>query len=205
MNEEQRKLCRDLIIFPVKGRKISKEEFLRRFPSAVSRKGGPPKWLRGFLPGSIPRLVFSAKQGALAVRWLQEAYQARNDDDLSCALIIGFSFGFAPEHRETLQRLIDEDWHQSHESAVSALVKIPSADNVDALFRATQWIPKYLEYDEFRALAVKAIWALGAIPGDAAQNKLEVLAQSENEILRTNAMKQLGRRNAAPVAPKAHE
>ncbi|MFD5103330.1 hypothetical protein [Streptomyces albidochromogenes] len=35
---------------------------------------------------------------------------------------------------------------------------------------ATRWIPEYLDFDEFRALAVKAIWALGAIPGPEARD-----------------------------------
>jgi hypothetical protein len=71
MTEEQRKLCRDLIIFPDGRRRITREEFLRQFPSAVER-------------------------GRLALKWLQEAYETRNADDLSYALIVGGNFGFAP-------------------------------------------------------------------------------------------------------------
>jgi hypothetical protein len=77
------------------------------------------------------------------------------------------------------------------------LQKWPTVDTVGALFRATQWIPKSLEYDDARALAVKAIWALGKIPGPEAEAKLETLARSENTILRQNAVEQLERRNAA--------
>ena len=172
MTEEQRKLCRDLIIQPDGRSRITKEEFLRRFPSAVER-------------------------GKSALKWLQEACETRNADDLSYAFIIGGVFGFAPEHKDILLHLIDEDWHYCHEGVVSALQTWPTPDTVDALFRATQWIPKSLEYDDARALAVKAIWALGKIPGSEAEAKLETLARSENTILRQNAVEQLERRHSA--------
>ena len=111
MTEEQRKLCRDLIMFPDGRRRITKEEFLRQFPSAV-------------------------EHGRLALKWLQEAYETRNADDLSYAFVIGGVFGFAPEHKDILLRLIDEDWHYCHEGVVSALQKWPTVDTVGALFRA---------------------------------------------------------------------
>lgn len=172
MTEEQRKLCRDLIVFPNGRSTITKEDFLRRFPSAV-------------------------EGGRLALKWLQEAQETRNADDLSCALIIGGNFGFDTEHKDILLRLIDEDWHYSHEDVVSTLQRWPTPDTVEALFRATQWIPKSLEYDDARALAVKAIWALGKIPGPEAETKLETLARSENTILRKNAVEQLERRHSS--------
>lgn len=169
MTEEQRKLCRGLIVFPNGRSAITKEEFLRRFPSAIHR-------------------------GSLALTWLQEAYETRNADDLSCVLIVGGNFGFDPVHKGILARLIDEDWHYSHEDVVSALQTWPTADIVEALYRATRWIPKSLEYDDHRALAVKAIWALGKIPSAEAETKLEVLARSDNAILRKAAEEQLERR-----------
>ena len=110
MTEEQRKLCRDLVIFPNGQSRITKEDFLRRFPSAVER-------------------------GRMALKWLQEAYETRNADDLSYVLIVGGNFGFVPEHKDILRRLIDEDWHYSHEDVVSALQTWPTADTVEALFR----------------------------------------------------------------------
>ena len=172
MTEEQRKLCRDLIIFPNGQSRITKEEFLRRFPSAV-------------------------EHGKLASRLLEDAYRAQDGGDLEGVLTIGFAFGFAPEHTKTLCHLVEADWHVRHEDVVSALDKLRSPETVEALFRATQWIPKSLEYDDARALAVKAIWALGKIPGIEAETKLEALARSDNAILRKNAEEQLERRHAA--------
>ena len=152
--------------------KISKEEFLRQFPSSV-------------------------EQGKLAWRLLEEAYRTQNAEDLRCALIVGFTFGFAPEHQDILRRLVEANWHSSHEDIVEALETWPSPDAVEALFSATQWIPNYLEFDDSRALAVKAIWALGKIPGTEAERRLKELARSGNAILRRTAVKQLERRNEA--------
>ena len=172
MTEEQRKLCRDLIILPNGQSRITKEEFLHCFPSAVER-------------------------GKLASRLLEDAYRTQDGEDLECALTIGFAFGFAPEQTKALCNLVEADWHVRHEDVVSALDELHSPETVEALFRATQWIPKSLEYDNSRALAVKAIWALGKIPGTEAETKLETLARSENTILRKNAVEQLERRHAA--------
>ena len=106
-------------------------------------------------------------------------------------------FGFAPGQTKILCHLVEADWHVCHEDVVSALDEFRSPEAVEALFRATQWIPKSLEYDDARALAVKAIWALGKIPSPGAESKLEALTHSENTILRQNAVEQLERRRKA--------
>jgi hypothetical protein len=172
MTEEQRNLCGALTMLPNGSRRISKEDFMRRFPSAV-------------------------EHGKLASKLLADAYRAQDGDDLECALAVGFTFGFAPEHTEILCHLVEADWHVRHEDVVSALDGLRSPHTVEALFRATQWIPKSLEYDDSRALAVKAIWALGKIAGTEAETKLEALARSDNAILRKAAIKQLERRHKA--------
>ena len=128
---------------------------------------------------------------------LGDAYTAQNAEDLQCALIVGFAFGFATAHKDILHRLVDVDWHNSHEDVVEAFDRLRTPDAVEALFRATQWIPKSLEYDDSRALAVKAIWAIGKIPGTEAETKLETLARSDDAILRKTAVEQLEQRNRA--------
>jgi hypothetical protein len=171
MTAEERRLTHGLIIRPPSGtRPVSTEEFARRFPSAL-------------------------KDGKLALRLLQEARQVRNPEDLQCAIIIGNVFGFSAEHHPNLCRLIKEDWHFSHEEIVSALHKIglKDRDTVCALYEATQIVPGYLEYDDNRALAVKAIWALGEIANEAADEKLRYLAESHEPILRMEALQQLRR------------
>jgi hypothetical protein len=46
-----------------------------------------------------------------------------------------------------------------------------------------------------QALTVKAIWALGKIPGAKGETKLEALARSDDAILRKTAEEQLDRRH----------
>jgi len=170
MTEEQRRLCGELLIHPNGLRLISKDDFLQQFPSAVAH-------------------------GRLALRWLDEAFREQDAKDLQCALLVGFNFGFGPEHADILCRLVDANWHHSHEDVVSALEELRGPKAAEALFRATQWIPNYLEFDETRALASKAIWALGKLPGEKAETKLAMLAGSEDAFLRNAAVRQIERRS----------
>jgi hypothetical protein len=57
------------------------------------------------------------------------------------------------------------DWHHSHEDVVWHLGEYQGADVISALDHATRWVPDYLDFDENRALARKAIWELGKQPG----------------------------------------
>jgi hypothetical protein len=167
---EQKDLCLGLVGSDGKQR-VSDADFLRRFPAAV-------------------------EDGKLALTLLQDAYQARDSESLQCAMVVGFSFGFDPRHLDILMRLVDEPWHVSHEDVVSALDELRSPRAVNALFRATQWIPQHLAFDDARALAVKAIWGLGNLPGAEAEACLTQLADSPNDIIRDNAKQQLQRRTS---------
>ena len=169
MTPEQKKLIWGLVDTPQQGVvRISKEEFLQKFPSGT-------------------------ENGRLATGLLTEAERGRNAEDLQAAMIVGSTFGCAPVQNCLLCNLIEENWHHSHEDVVSALQGIGFKDQetIDALYRATQIIPAYLEYDEARALAVKAIWALGKIEKAEAVEKLKQLAKSDHLILKENAVKQL--------------
>ena len=69
------------------------------------------------------------------------------------------------DHLDLLVQLASADWHHKHEDVVSALGQLRSPAAVEALYHAAWWVPDYLDFDESRALAVKAIWALGGTPG----------------------------------------
>jgi hypothetical protein len=170
MTSEQRDLCLGLVRANGKQR-ISNAEFAVKYPAAL-------------------------ENGRLATALLQDAYEARDGAALQCAMIVGFSFGFDVRHVDVLVRLIEERWHFMHEDVVSALDKLRTPRAADALFRATQWVPEHLEYDDARALAVKAIWGLGNLPGAASEAYLRQLATSPVEVIRTNAEEQLQRRAA---------
>jgi hypothetical protein len=96
MTEAEVKACRELIATLRFWKPISKEEFLQRYPSAV-------------------------ENGKVATRILEQAYKARNAAELQCALVVGFTFGFAPEHKSILRALLLAKWHDCCDDIVSAL------------------------------------------------------------------------------------
>jgi hypothetical protein len=132
---------------------------------------------------------------ALAFRLLRDAMQRQDADDVEMALIVkGAASAQGREFLEPLIELCGADWHYKHEDIVSGLGKYHSSRAVSALLEATRWVPEYLEYDESRALAVKAIWALGGIPGSEARDALTSLLDADCEIVREAAKNQLARR-----------
>jgi hypothetical protein len=119
---------------------------------------------------------FNAVDGRqLGLRLVREAAEAKDPVDLEAALIVCFLFGYGPEHLGLLLELASGDWHQQHENLVSMLGALRSPDATGALIHAAIWVPDYLEWDENRALATKAIWAIGDTPGNEAERALHQL------------------------------
>ncbi|WP_405808456.1 HEAT repeat domain-containing protein [Streptomyces sp. NBC_01520] len=149
-------------------------------------------------PEGTPEQVlrhFNAKDGhTLGLDLLRDALHQRDSVAVEMALIVGFTFGITSDYLEELVELCSADWHHKHEDVVSAIGKLHTPDAVDALYQATQWVPGYLEFDDSRALATKAVWALGKTPGPEAQQALVRLLTSGDEIVRSAAMEQIARR-----------
>ena len=139
-----------------------------------------------------------------ALRALEEAYRQKNEDDVECGLYVGFRFGFTPEFLDILTRLSDAEWHRSHEDVVAALDGLGDTRTIEALYRAALKIHAYLEYDDSRALAGKAIWALGKLGDATADQKLRLLAESCDSVIAAYAQKQLYRRSGR-VTPEERE
>lgn len=167
MTPDEREAVLSLVTYPGSSRASSPEAVLRHF---------------GVTDGE-----------ALGLNLLRDALERQNGLNVELALIVCGIFGFTRDHLELLVRLSSADWHQRHEDVASGLGKLRNPDAVEALYKLTQWIPNYLEYDENRALATKAIWALGGTPGPEAEEKLRQLLESEDEILREDASEQLER------------
>ncbi|MEU7075801.1 HEAT repeat domain-containing protein [Streptomyces narbonensis] len=133
--------------------------------------------------------------GVLALRLLRDAMERRDAGEVEMAVIVHAAAGASEqEFLEPLIELSRADWHTRHEDVVRLLGKLRSPRTVPALAEAARWVPEYLDWDENRALAVKALWALGAIPGAEAREALEGFRDDENEIIRESALKQLARR-----------
>jgi hypothetical protein len=155
--------------------------------SLVMVPGRPP-------PMSVEEFLrrFGATNGvALGLDLLRDANDRRDPLDVEMALVVCSKFGFTNEHLQPLLILAVADWHQQHENVASALAKIKSPASVDALMHLALWVPDYLAYDDARALATKAIWALGGIGGDEARLALESLACSNSSIVAEGARAQL--------------
>ncbi|MGH3160000.1 MAG: hypothetical protein ACRDNF_25960 [Streptosporangiaceae bacterium] len=165
MSPEERALIRTLYVVPGGRQASPADEFLRRF---------------------------GATDGiSLGLGLLREAVERTDAVDVELALVVCFRFGFSDGHLQLLTTLAFADWHQSHEDVAMALGDLRSPGAVDALLHLAQWIPAYLEFDDARALAVKAIWTLGAINDETAHRALESLASSECGIVAENAVGQL--------------
>lgn len=163
MKEEDRQLVLDFAL-----KRISESEFLARFPED---------------PKADPESVKRALEAAL---------MSRHPTEVECAMLLGFRFGFPQDSSQVLCRLLREDWHMQHENIASALQRLKDPRTVDCLYAAALSRFPYLDYDESYALAVKSVWALSAIGTSDAKEKLRLLAQSDNPIIRKNARQRLG-------------
>ena len=123
---------------------------------------------------------------------LEIAYKEKNALDVYYSLCIGFHFDlFTKDFVNIFIKLIESDWHNEHEDIASIMQYLKSPKTVNCLYNTALKQFKYLDYDEFYALAVKCIWALGAIKTDEAREKLKLLSKSKNIIIKENAIKQL--------------
>ncbi len=111
-------------------------------------------------------------------------------------------FGMDERWARPCQALLESDWHILHETAAFALGRVGDAA-VPALVRAAREVPDYLEFDESRALAGKAIHSLGKIPGPEAEAALDDLLLHEDHALRSMVRRVLDRRHTNPPSDGA--
>ncbi|RIE02554.1 HEAT repeat domain-containing protein [Cohnella faecalis] len=135
-----------------------------------------------------------SKNPAYVRELLEKAYIEQEADDVEYLMIAIFRFElFLEDITESICKLMNETWHFQHENIASMFQKVKSPRTIECLYNAALTQFEYLEYDEAFALAVKCIWALGDINTLESRKKLMQLTQSENEIIKENATKQLNR------------
>ncbi|HEY6252424.1 MAG TPA: hypothetical protein VI685_20915 [Candidatus Angelobacter sp.] len=127
------------------------------------------------------------------LRALEQTLHTKRKADVECAMILWFHFGFPDNTGPILCKLILEDWHTQHENMAAAMQKLRDPRTVDCLYQTALARFPYLEYDEAHALAVKCLWALSDINTHEACEKLKLLTQSKNKIIRENAERLLNR------------
>ena len=167
MTPADRQVICGLAFIPGRGRQGSREDVLRHFGTTDGH--------------------------ALGLRLLRDAVDRQDGIDVDAALMV--CAAFAADHLELLVQLASADWHRRHEDVATALDHLRAPAAVDALYHLAWWVPGYLDWDDTRGLARKAIWGLGKTPGPAAEEALRLLLDEPDEIVRENAAKQLTRRN----------
>jgi HEAT repeat protein len=120
---------------------------------------------------------------------LKATLSEKKEDRLANIIDIIYSDGADSDYTDTLIALLDEHWHIDHENIVSILELIKDPKSIDKLYEAAVNVP---EYDDMRALAKKCIRALSTINTPEAVEKLKVLCNSNDSIIKENAMFVLG-------------
>ncbi|MGJ4949110.1 hypothetical protein [Bradyrhizobium sp. HKCCYLS20291] len=149
--------------------------------------------------GGVSDDVFIAQFGAdprttpeLVRSELEQSYAERSPDDLRAALLVAFRFGLSRQWAPLLCKLLEEDWHESHEDIAGALQNLRVPSTSDCLYRTALRKHDYLAYNDNEALAVKCIWALHDIGTSEAIEKLQLLSQSDLPVpVRERALKRL--------------
>ncbi|RJQ70250.1 hypothetical protein D5S17_29525 [Pseudonocardiaceae bacterium YIM PH 21723] len=130
----------------------------------------------------------------LGLRLLREAIDQQYGDGLVAASVVAGSFGFDAEHFDILIRVATAEWHTDHENIATTLASYRDIRALPTLVKLATWIPQHEEGDDIRALAVKAIWGIGNLPGSEAEDALRDLTHDEDKVVREAAEYQLVRR-----------
>lgn len=94
---------------------------------------------------------------------------------------------------DILNQLATDPWHQKHEEIVRLLDHYRQPSSVNPLYEAALLNLDYWDYDEDFILANKCIRVLEKIQDQNAIEKMELLAASDNELIRQYAQKHLNR------------
>ena len=135
-----------------------------------------PEFLRVFRDGQSDRNL-------LVGELLGDALISQESDEVELALLAGFNLGFSEAHINLLASLAQAEWHFSHEDIVSALNEICSSGCVNALHSLARQVPKYLEFDDARALGTKAVWALYKVGDSTAKQALQAIAEDQDDLV----------------------
>lgn len=134
----------------------------------------------------FPHGKFRFKKETLSL--LKEDLLNKDGDRLFHTMAVIWADGADSDYTEDLLQLLDEKWHISEENIVSVLEQIKDPRSVDKLYEIAIDIP---DYDEMRALAKKCIFALAAIQTPEAVDKLRLLGESDDDIIKENALSAL--------------
>ena len=128
------------------------------------------------------------KKIELLKKSFEQAFFQKSEDKIDDLVSTVIFFKLEVEFADILCKLSKEEWHNEHETIAIHLPQI-----IDCIYElATSNFEKYRWDDNF-ALVRKCCFALGDINTPKAKEKLELLLQSDEEMIREHAMEQLKR------------
>ena len=125
---------------------------------------------------------------------LEKAYNEKNGHSVYILISAIYMFKlYSEKFVDILCKLTKEEWHGKHVDIVFYLQQLELPSTIDCIYElATSNFEKYRWDDNF-ALVRKCCFALGDINTPKAKEKLELLLQSDEEMIREHAMEQLKR------------
>ena len=154
--------------------KISEAEFFRSY---------------GVASEAMPREILRA---------LDAADAERDRESMQFAMMLFSRFGSAMPDSEILSRfnrLIAQEWHESHEEMLRYLQRAASPSSIAPVRDAIALKPALacLDYDDYGAFYKKCLWVLQAIGTDEAIAAIAGYADADDPTLRAQAMHRLER------------
>jgi len=119
---------------------------------------------------------------------LKENLENEDKNGLASTLSIIYCDGADQDYTDTLLSLSEEDWHLDIELIVEIIELTKDPKAINKLFELAVNVP---DYDEMRALAKKCMYALSAINTPESIEKLMILKESDDPIIKENAEMQL--------------
>ncbi len=120
------------------------------------------------------------------IRLLETAYEEKNSSDVEGVMFIGFVLdAYNHEYIDILCKLSLADWHIKHEDIASLFQMLRAPETVEHVYQLALSRFPCDYYYFYQTLPIKCTWALRDIGTPEAVEKLRLLAQHDNEIIRT--------------------
>lgn len=126
---------------------------------------------------------------------LKNSLILRDPDLVEYSLLLAFNFFLFEDQKfiDILCALLVEKWHYKHEDIAMIFQRLKKSGCEENLYVTANTYFDYLSYNDCESLIVKCAYALGDINTEEAIEKLRLMAESENEIIRDAGKKQLER------------
>lgn len=157
-------------------------DFYKFYDGLLNRKDYFDNYWDQFPSGRLLRF----KRETLSL--IQENIKSKDGKGLQCTLAIIFYDGADKDFTDLLLFLLDQKWHILEEDIVEILELIKDPKSINKLYELAVDVP---DYDDMRALAKKCMSALSAIGTNEARERLLLLMESNDPIIRENATFQL--------------